>query len=52
MTVLESQRDALTKLVHRSRRFFPPGAAQEIWADFGPVIANVQHPDAYGVRFT
>ena len=26
--------------MHRARRFFAPGAASEIWADFGPKLQN------------
>ncbi|KAK9818405.1 hypothetical protein WJX72_012161 [[Myrmecia] bisecta] len=36
----EQARDALCKMVHRCRRFFPPGAAAEIWAEFSPALQN------------
>ena len=26
--------------MHRARRFFAPGAASEIWAEFGPQLQN------------
>ena len=33
-------RDSLSRVVHRARRFFAPGAASEIWAEFGPQLQN------------
>ena len=33
-------RDSLSRVVHRARRFFAPGAASEIWAEFGPKLQN------------
>lgn len=35
------------RLVHRARRFFPPGSAAEIWAELGPALQDVERPDAY-----
>lgn len=32
------------QIVHRSRRFFAPGAAEEIWAEFSPALGNIFTP--------
>eukprot|EP00271_Cylindrocystis_brebissonii_P016760 TRINITY_DN411_c0_g2_i2.p1 TRINITY_DN411_c0_g2~~TRINITY_DN411_c0_g2_i2.p1 ORF type:complete len:1936 (-),score=317.53 TRINITY_DN411_c0_g2_i2:450-6257(-) len=36
----------LTTLIRRARRYFPPGAAAEIWAEFRPKMNEVEHNDA------
>lgn len=45
--VQEARRSALVRVIHRSRRFFPPGSAEEIWAEFGPKLRDQQHPQAF-----
>lgn len=45
----EARHQALTTLVHRCRRFFPPGSAAEIWAKFEPALADPQRPEAFEV---
>lgn len=47
--VAEARHQALTTLVHRCRRFFPPGSAAEIWATFEPALADPQRPEAFEV---
>ena len=37
----------LMGLIHRGRRFFPPGSAAEIWAEFAPTLRDVSSPDAF-----
>ena len=48
-TVSEMYKDALTKVVHRSRRFFPAGAASEIWAEFRPDLQNIHRANIFEV---
>lgn len=45
--VTEARHQALTTLVHRCRRFFPPGSAAEIWQHFGPALADPQRPECF-----
>ncbi len=45
----EARREALVKVVHRGRRFFPPGAAAEIWAELQPVLDDMQKPECFEV---
>ncbi|KAL4431419.1 hypothetical protein ABPG75_006675 [Micractinium tetrahymenae] len=45
--VAEARHQALITLAHRCRRFFPPGAATEIWAHFGPALADPQRPECF-----
>ena len=39
--------DGLIALARKSRRFFPPGAAAEIWRECRPLLADTNRPDAY-----
>ena len=48
--VVEARHQALVTLVHRCRRYFPAGAAEEIWAEFEPALADPQRPEGFEVR--
>ena len=37
------------QLIHRCRRFFPSGAAGEIWAEFSPALGNILTPQCLEV---
>ena len=37
------------QIIHRSRRFFPLEAAQEIWEEFSPAMSNVFMPESMEV---
>lgn len=39
--------DALPKLINRARRFFPNGAAAEIWAALSPALASAPQSEAF-----
>jgi hypothetical protein len=45
--VCEARRSALVQVAHRARRFFPAGAAAEIWAHFAPALRDQTSPDAF-----
>jgi hypothetical protein len=45
--VCEARRRALVQVVHRSRRFFPPGSAAQIWAEFGPALRDQTTPNCF-----
>ena len=47
--VAEARHLGLVTLVHRCRRFFPRGSAAEIWAQFGPALADPQRPECFEV---
>ncbi|KAK9792661.1 hypothetical protein WJX73_001340 [Symbiochloris irregularis] len=38
------EQNALSGIIHRSRRFFAPDAAQEIWDAFSPALSNMLTP--------
>ena len=38
----ETRKEALVKVVHRARRFFPPGSAAEIWEEFRPAVLRTE----------
>ena len=44
--VAEGRRRALVPLIHQCRRFFPLGAAEEIWNFFKPPLQKPQSPEA------
>lgn len=48
--VAEARHQSLVTLVHRCRRFFPAGAAAEIWAQFAPALSDPQRPECFEVR--
>lgn len=39
--------DALPRLLNRARRFFPHGAAAEMWAELAPALDRAPHQDAF-----
>lgn len=39
--------EAVTSLVRSCRRFFPPGAAHEIWSEFGSLLENPWHNSSF-----
>ena len=39
--------EQVVTLARRSRRFFPPGSAAEIWQEVRPLLADPRQPDAY-----
>jgi hypothetical protein len=45
--VAEARRAALAALARRARRFFPPGAAAEVFAEFAPGLADAAGPGAH-----
>jgi hypothetical protein len=45
--VAEARRAALAALARRGRRFFPPGAAAEIYSEFAPGLADAAGPAAH-----
>jgi len=49
-TVTDLHRDSLSRVIHRARRFFAPGAAAEIWATFGPRLGNPLLAESMEVR--
>ena len=38
------------QIVHRSRRFFSPEAAQEIWLELSPALGNIFTPQCLEVQ--
>ncbi|GJP38312.1 hypothetical protein CLOM_g22765 [Closterium sp. NIES-68] len=44
--LLQIHINAITELIRRSRRFFPPGSAADIWAFLRPQFADVSSNDA------
>ena len=48
--VVEARHQALVTLAHRCRRYFPAGAAEEMWAEFEPALADPQRPEGFEVR--
>jgi proteasome activator subunit 4 len=44
---MESHREALINLIRKSRRFFPPGSAAEIWAEFRGGLEDTHQPAAF-----
>ncbi|KAI3424360.1 hypothetical protein D9Q98_009913 [Chlorella vulgaris] len=45
--VAEARHQALVTLVHRCRRYFPPGSAAEMWDHFAPALADPQRPECF-----
>ena len=45
--VAQARNKSCMTSLYRSRRFFPPGAAAEIWAEFAPTLLDVSSPDAF-----
>ena len=43
-SIQENHKEAFMKLIRALRRFFAPGAAEEIWAFFRPKLLTM-HPD-------
>lgn len=39
------------QVVHRSRRFFAPEAAQEVWDEFSPALGNIFTPQCLEVHY-
>ena len=50
LAMLYGELGTWVKLVHRSRRFFAPGAAEEIWEEFSPALADIFTPHCLEVR--
>ncbi len=48
--VAEARHLALVTLAHRCRRFFPAGSAAEMWAEWGPQLADPQKPECFEVN--
>ena len=45
--VAQARNKALMQLLHRARPWFGPGAAAEIWGEFGPRVRDVCSPDCF-----
>ncbi|KAL0045726.1 hypothetical protein WJX82_002854 [Trebouxia sp. C0006] len=44
--ILETKQSSLFSLVHRCRRFFPAGSAEEVWQELRPALQNLHTPTA------
>ncbi|KAL0043408.1 hypothetical protein WJX79_003790 [Trebouxia sp. C0005] len=44
--ILETKQSSLFSLVHRCRRFFPAGSAEEVWQELKPALQNLHTPTA------
>lgn len=47
--VFEAQRSVLVKFVRKCRRYFAPGTAVEVWAEFAKPLTSPLQPAAFEV---